>query len=196
MAKSRRREASPDQLGEQLAEIIDEQDQATITDDSSKELLVDSDIVDLVAAVRDQAMVPTAPSERPTRDAKASRTKDDQGAVDGLVVDIPRVVADFEGDSAEILDCWRRDRAEASEIIEMCRTQIVAAGNAVQRVYVEAMVQALQVKADANQTAVRVLDARSKLLAALKTQLRPKETGATGLNSELTKLLDSPDQTD
>jgi len=80
---------------------------------------------------------------------------------------------DFDEVGKEVLDKWRVDRHEVQEVIDHLKDAVInravqnAAGS-VPGVYIESLVKALEVKGNMSLTAVKAMDAKTRLLAALR----------------------------
>lgn len=102
---------------------------------------------------------------------------------------------DFENVSGEILGTWREDRTQIQEVIDIY-LNVVRAGGDIPRVYIESLVKALEVKANTSITAVKLLDAKTRLLQALKggtsVMITNNNNNANVAEGELTKLLTEP----
>jgi hypothetical protein len=121
-------------------------------------------------------------------------------------IDPARLMADFDKQADDILKKVAEDRGRARSIMVMCEEAIRPEGGPANheapRIFLEAMVKALEVGANANQTAVKVLDSRSKLVIALKGQIgvninnNNSAAAGAGVDPELTRLLEKPTMED
>lgn len=95
----------------------------------------------------------------------------------------------------EILSSWRADRAEAQDAIDLCNGEIqkaISMGGTPPRMYVEGLVQAIEVKSNANATATSVMGMGIKLASALKSKVSVTNNSVTNIgsiNTELNNLL-------
>lgn len=114
-----------------------------------------------------------------------------------LIIDtLLQMRKEFDGISGEILGTWRQDRDQTQEAIDILMN-IVRAGVGAERVHYEMLVKALEVKANTSITAVKLLDAKTRLLQALKggTSVLINNTNTAAANAsegELTRLLSEP----
>lgn len=134
--------------------------------------------------------------------------KDDKADQDELMNVAAQVKKDSDMISGEILSTWRDDRAQIQKVIETLLPHLEAAthingeGNPVAgppRVYVEALVQLLDTKASTGLTAVKLLDARTRLLAAMKPHIvvnNNNNNSGPGLDADLVKILKESGPTD
>lgn len=87
------------------------------------------------------------------------------------IVDIRKQFEQMDIVTDEILQGTRTDRQEAQDVIVLMRREIDKAISANQnppRMYMDNIVKALEVKTTVNMTAVKVLEARAKMIAATK----------------------------
>lgn len=119
------------------------------------------------------------------------------------IVDMRKQFAQMELVTEEILQGTRADRQECQDTINLLRGEIdkaIGGGSQPQRMYVDNLVSALEVKATVNMTAVKIMEAKAKLLAATKagTVIQNQITNAnsnvnTGVNDKmLSDLLSQP----
>ncbi len=86
-------------------------------------------------------------------------------------VDVHKYYIKLDGVTDEILTACRADRQEAQDVIHLLRDQIEQSLNKNQlpsRMYIDGLVQAVEVKANINMTAVKIIEANAKMLAATK----------------------------
>jgi hypothetical protein len=101
--------------------------------------------------------------------------------------------------TTEVLCGHRADRQEAQDVITMLRAQVDMHHNVNKQapnVYVENLVKAIEVKAGISHNAIKVLEARAKMLAALRNKgtvinnnNNNAANAANSVNAELTQLL-------
>lgn len=103
-------------------------------------------------------------------------------------MDIGKAVNQHEAVVAKILANLDADRAETQKAINICFDRIEGNTDA-KAAFIESLVQALKVKSDTNLTAVRALDATSKLIAAIKAKVEKTEEVDA---AELSSLLANP----
>lgn len=115
------------------------------------------------------------PSDVRRLDLKPATTKQSE-AVEVVpppepLVDIKKQFEQMDSVAEEVLQGTRADRQEAQDAINLMRTEIdkaITGGHNPSRMYVDNLVKALEVKTTINMTAVKVLEAKAKLLAATK----------------------------
>lgn len=114
-------------------------------------------------------------------------------------VDLNKFVERYEVISKEILDCCRADRQEAQDAANLCRSQIddilktTNNPREVPRIYVESLVKAIEVKANINTNAVKIIDSGAKLIASIKSQININNTNNNlSVDKELSALLATP----
>lgn len=95
----------------------------------------------------------------------------------------------------EVLQACRSDRQEAQDVINMLRAQCDAAhnkSNSPARMYVDGLVKAVEVKANINGNAVKVMEGVAKMIAATKagTNIHNNTVQVTG--AELDEILSRP----
>lgn len=108
------------------------------------------------------------------------------------VFDLREVVSRFDNDYNEVQTNLKKDRSKIAIVIEALMIKLDEGASNTET---EMLVKALEVMANTNGHAVKLLDSRSKLLAATKSSaqaLIQQNFGATGNNSELQKLLAQP----
>lgn len=111
-----------------------------------------------------------------------------------MIVEIlQKMQKEFDNISGEILGTWRSDRDQIQEVIDIY-LNVVRGGGDLPRVYVEMLVKALEVKSNTSITAVKLLDAKTRLLQALKggTSVMIQNNNAVVGDGDLTKLLSEP----
>ena len=114
-------------------------------------------------------------------------------------VDIKKYLGKLDSVTDEILISCRSDRQEAQDVINLLRDQIERSLNQNQlpsRMYVDGLVAAVEVKANINMTAVKIIEANAKMLAATKATgnnvLVSQNVNVAGNDSDLEKILDEP----
>lgn len=117
-------------------------------------------------------------------------------------VDVHKYLHKLDDVTDEILASCRSDRQEAQDVINMFRNEIEQSINQnrpPQRMYVDGLVQAVEVKANINMTAVKIIEANAKMLAATKVtgnvmvnNVNVAGGGAGGVDNDLEKILDEP----
>jgi hypothetical protein len=102
---------------------------------------------------------------------KIINASDSNDSVEQPVVDVREQFEQMKVVTEEILQGTRADRQEAQDVIILLRSEIdksIAAGHNPSRMYVDNLVKALEVKTTINMTAVKIMEAKAKLLAATK----------------------------
>ena len=107
-------------------------------------------------------------------------------------LEIGRYLEKMDEVSEEVLQACRSDRAEAQDVINMLRAQCDAAHTKnifPARMYVDGLVKAVEVKANINTNAVKVMEGVAKMIAATKagTNIQNNTLQVTG--AELDELL-------
>jgi hypothetical protein len=102
----------------------------------------------------------------------------------------------YEVMAEEIFAACRSDRQEAQSVLAMCKERVQdaidsGAPNAVPRMYVDALVKAVEVKANINDTAVKMIDAGAKLISAAKSQINVQQNNVA-VSSDLNDILNQP----
>lgn len=99
----------------------------------------------------------------------------------------------------EILTACRSDRQEAQEVIVLYKSQIedaLTSNRDPQRMYVDGLVQAVEVKSNINLTMVKIMEANAKMLASLKAgsslNIKNNINVAASNDKELENILDEP----
>jgi len=109
-------------------------------------------------------------------------------------VNIVQYFERYDTMAEEIFAACRNDRQEAQEVIALCREQI---GEAIDndrspaRMYVDSLVKAVEVKANVNDTAVKMIDAGAKLLSAAKNQINIQQNNVS-IGDDLDDILNRP----
>lgn len=77
------------------------------------------------------------------------------------------IKADFDNVNGEVMDCWRRDRALAQEVVDHFMGQLRE--NTATAVGVEMLVKTLDILSSSTLAPIKLLEVKTKLLAALRT---------------------------
>lgn len=107
-------------------------------------------------------------------------------------IDVNRYLEQLDGVTTEVLQACRSDRQEAQDVINMLRTRIDQAINNnqnPQRMYVDGLVKAVEVKAGINATAVKMMEGVSKMLASVKAGINIQNNNLQVSGSELDDIL-------
>lgn len=111
---------------------------------------------------------------------------------DQPVVDIARYLDKMEGVADEVLQACRSDRREAQEVINMLRGQCEQAHSRNQppaRMYVDGLVKSVEVKANINTNAVKVMEGVAKMIAATRAGLNIQNNNVNVSSAELDEIL-------
>lgn len=138
----------------------------------------------------------TIPTEalRPVEDIRTinSDNRIDLTNNEPVVVDIARYLDKMEGVADEVLQACRSDRQEAQEVINMLRGQCEQAHSRNQppaRMYVDGLVKSVEVKANINTNAVKVMEGVAKMIAATRTGLNIQNNNVSVSTAELDEIL-------
>jgi len=114
-------------------------------------------------------------------------------------IDLQKYLNRLDGVTDEILGACRSDRQEAQDVIQMFRQEIEQALNqskAPSRMFIDGLVKAVEVKANINMTAVKMMEANAKMLASMKAttsvQVNNQNVSVTGNDHDLERILDEP----
>ncbi len=116
-----------------------------------------------------------------------------ESAVGG--VDVNEFFERYDTVTGEILASCRSDRAEVQEVIDLCRERIddcLQNGRDPARMFVDGLVKAVEVKANVNMTAVKIMDAGARLISAGKNQINIQNNMAAPSSQDLENLLSEP----
>jgi hypothetical protein len=95
----------------------------------------------------------------------------------------------------EVLQACRSDRQEVQNVINTCQKEIEdakAAKHPPARMWVDGLVKAVEVKGGINSTAVKMVEANIKLLAATKAGVQINQQINAGGNVNLDEVLSEP----
>lgn len=114
-------------------------------------------------------------------------------------IDISKYMDKLDGVTDEILNACRSDRQEAQDVIHMLRREIEQSINnnkQPSRMYVDGLVKAVEVKANINMTAVKMIEANAKMLATTKAgmnvQVNNNNLSVAGNDKDLERILAEP----
>ncbi len=116
-------------------------------------------------------------------------------AVPSKAIDIGKYHERLDAVTDEILHGCRADRQEAQDVINMLRSAVDearAASRDPSRMYVDGLVKAIEVKSNINSTAVKILEANAKMLAATKAGVLVQnniQNNGIGFDGSLEKIL-------
>lgn len=150
----------------------------------------------LPIGMEDPGPLPAAPTQvivvdRPT-EQQATVTP---APVAGLI-DVTKFVENYFQSHGEVIADCRSDRAEAQQVIANLQADIDAikgshGPQSVPRIYIEALVKAIEVKANINDTKVKMTDSGAKLIAALRSQINIQNNQTT-IDGNLENILVRP----
>ena len=105
------------------------------------------------------------------------------------IADLQAVVEKFDADYGEVQANLKRDRGKIDAVIDILLQRVRT--NADAETDTMSLVKALDVLANTNGHAVKLLDSRSKLLAATKSTINANQTNVnvSGTDAELQKIL-------
>lgn len=107
----------------------------------------------------------------------------------------------LDGVTEEVLSACRSDRQEAQDLIQTLRAEMdtmLARSQPLSKTLVDGIVKAVEVKANINMTAVKMMEANAKMLAATKAavptvQLNQQNIGVQGgTDTDLERILSEP----
>lgn len=115
-------------------------------------------------------------------------------------ININKYLDRLDGVTDEVLNACRSDRQEAQEVILLLRSQIneaITNNKQPSRMWVDGLVKAVEVKSLVNMTAVKIIEANAKILAATKAggtnvQVNNNSVTVAGTDKDLEKILDEP----
>lgn len=119
----------------------------------------------------------------------------DESTEDAPAVDITKYHERLDEVTDEILKACRSDRQEAQDVIELLRLQIDDAINksqSPQRMWVDGLVKAVEVKAGINATAVKIVEANAKMLAATRAGVNILNQNVNTGSEDLEEVLSRP----
>ena len=117
---------------------------------------------------------------------------DAEGAADEII-DIKKFVAEHTRDYDSVRDNLRADRAKTDGVIQLLLQRVQDEDASATEC--ESLVKALEILAKTNDSAVKLLDSRSRLIASTKSTIQAliQQNFGTGDSAELQNLLDQPD---
>ena len=121
----------------------------------------------------------------------------------GIMLDVlKRTIAEHDTVGDQILGKWKADNEQLQTVINIFLEQVRDGDRAPAREVVEGLVQLLGTKAKTSMTAVKYLESKTKLLAAMKGNINIINSNSNsndtivGTNAELTDLLSGPIESD
>lgn len=176
-------------------------DTGEVLDDELQGLLADLDS-ELASKVATPSPSQPPPPPLPEPELSGPAVEPETTALEPLPIDKPKsaeifdlreVVSRFDDDYNEVQTNLKKDRSKINAVIE--RLMVKMDEGEASATETEMLVKALEVMANTNGHAVKLLDSRSKLLSATKSSaqaLIQQNFGATGNNAELQKILAQP----
>lgn len=112
-------------------------------------------------------------------------------------VDIKKYLRRLDDVTEDVLTACKSDRAETQGLIDLLREQVemsITAGGKLSTGIVESLVKAIEVKSNINTTAVKMIEANAKTIAATKSSINIQQNSVTtGLDgSMLERILSQP----
>ena len=110
-------------------------------------------------------------------------------------IDVVKYHAQLDQVTTEVLSACRADRQEAQDVIDLVRRQIDDAVNknqSPQRMWVDGLVKAVEVKAGINATAVKIIEANAKMLAATRAGVNILNQNINTGSQDLEDVLSHP----
>jgi hypothetical protein len=179
-----------DELQSLLADL--EQPEEPLADATSE--ATSGDEVEVAAAASVELIIPDPELTDATTDISEAEPSDLPLTSDPAPAnsELKAVVDKFDHDYGEVQTNLKSDRKKIDSVIDILLARVRANTDA--ETDTMSLVKALGVLADTNGHAVKLLDSRSKLLAATKSTLNANQTNIniTGVDSELQKILDQP----
>jgi len=185
-------------MDEESVHGMDEELQSLLADleqpDPIADATVDANSEDVVAEPISGLTVPEPELSDNTTDMAAAEPTDLPLSSDAAPAntEIRAVVDKFDHDYGEVQANLKSDRKKIDTVIDILLARVRA--NADAETDTMSLVKALGVLADTNGHAVKLLDSRSKLLAATKSVTNANQTNIniTGVDAELQRILDQP----
>jgi len=184
-------EAAVQQMDAELQSLLGELQQET--DEPQEETVDDGILSDPAPADAGNVTVPEPVLSDPATDMEAQEPPNlPIPSTPSNLADIKAVVEKFDHDYSEVQTNLKRDRKRIDSVIDLLLVRVQA--NADAETDTMSLVKALAVLADTNGHAVKLLDSRSKLLAATKSSVTAAQANVTisGVDPELQKVLDQP----
>jgi hypothetical protein len=202
-----------DDLDDDLQELLDQLDSADSDDDAIEQMIdeVEDEIEDLEDKVEELeepeddevSLSVVAPDDeevlRPTdfREVEiiTNSTPEMLDEPTPPSVDVMKYHDKLDQVTTEVLSACRADRQEAQDVIDLLRLQIDDAVNKTQapaRMWVDGLVKAVEVKAGINATAVKIIEANAKMLAATKAGVNILNQNIQSGTEDLEDVLSRP----
>jgi hypothetical protein len=178
-------------MSENILHSIDDELQSLLTD-LQQDVNADIDQTNEIAAI-DTVVSPEPELTDPSVDIEQTEPPDsfiESGSTD--ISDLSSIVNRFDKDYSEVQTNLKNDRKKIEEVIEILLNRVKNNNEAESDTI--SLVKALDVLADTNGNAVKLLDSRSKLLSATKSTINSMQThvSVTGNDVELQNILKQP----
>jgi hypothetical protein len=165
-------------MAEDIQDLLDQLDDDAVIEREDKTPKVNADAV--IITPKTQEIINTDEARKP--------------------IDINKYLDRLDGVTEEVLNACRADRQEAQDVILMLRNEIDEAiknNKQPSRMYVDGLVKAVEVKSTINMTAVKIIEANAKVLAATKVtstsvQVNNNTLNVNGADKDLEQILDEP----
>jgi len=111
------------------------------------------------------------------------------------IIDVVKYHERLDQVTTEVLTACRADRQEAQDVIDLLRLQIddsISKSHAPQRMWVDGLVKAVEVKAGINATAVKIIEANAKMLAATRAGINILNQNIQSDTQDLEDVLSNP----
>lgn len=187
-----------DELPEDLQDLLNQLDEPQFPDDDLEPsnngngtFHSDDDLdhlEDVSSNISDNAVL------RPVDYRRLENTNFDteQTAVEGSIIDIAEYRFQLRTVTTEVLDACRSDRQEAQDVITMLQSHIANCGAIPPKALVDGLVKAVEVKANINQNAIRMMEANAKFISAARPAMNIKQNNFQMNSSDLDDLLNTP----
>lgn len=118
-------------------------------------------------------------------------------SVEPEAVDITKYLRRLDDVTDDVLKACKADRAETQDLINLLRDQVenaIGTGSKLSTGIIESLVKAIEVKSNINTTAVKMIEANAKTLAATKSSINIQQnTVSAGIDSNmLERILSQP----
>ncbi len=118
-------------------------------------------------------------------------------AIEPEAVDITKYLRRLDDVTDDVLKACKADRAETQDLINLLRDQVenaIGTGSKLSTGIIESLVKAIEVKSNINTTAVKMIEANAKTLAATKSSINIQQnTVSAGIDSNmLERILSQP----
>ena len=126
-----------------------------------------------------------------------STKNDSSTSIQPEAVDITKYLRRLDDVTDDVLKACKTDRAETQDLINLLRDQVensISTGSKISTGIIESLVKAIEVKSNINTTAVKMIEANAKTLAATKSSINIQQnTVSAGIDSSmLERILSQP----